>query len=664
MLAMPMTTAATAPVSMPAMPMPPPAPVPDVVTAPAPAAQPLPSVRPERSPVLLTVGALIAGALIGGAGVWQFWRPATGAGASAGASGGVVHTSLPLAPADELNSGGAYAGIGGARTALAFSPDGNTLAFVGRQAGGRPKILIRDLSAGTTRALDGTEGAENPTFSPDGREIAFSSAREIRRTPVAGGPVTKICEASTWVNGISWGESRLVFGNNGTLMQVMLESGQVERLIENKSDATRHASPRLLPDDRAVLFTEHQKRWTSGDERVMVKRLPDGAPTLLVPDAADARLLPNGKLAFLRQGTLFVADFDADALTLTGALPRAVVKDVAQVVMSGTAQDLSLAGQFAVSSTGALAYVAIPLVTRPDTEMVAIDRKGQVTPLGGGPNTYQAGAALSRDGARIAVSLTTNQERRPFAFDVTRGTLTPLTPSGKAEFVGRVWSPVDNRVAFLAFEKGAGQFVVLNADDPSAVARLPGTEEFWPNAWSADGKRLAGTSQGGVAIYEPGASPAFRRFNTAAAGEVFETHPGWSLDGKWLAYASSTTGRPEVYVRPYPGPGREIRISTNGGNALSWSRDGRELYYIAPDVSKEGDRAMMAVNMTNPAKPGPPVRLFPFFNNTLRLACNPANCYAVGTGSRLFIGTREVTQPVRPVQSLNLILNWVGSLGR
>jgi Tol biopolymer transport system component len=613
--------------------------------------EPGPAYVPERSksgPILLTAGALIGGVLIGGAAVWQFAHPSVAPVVAA-----VVHAALPVAPADELNSGRAYAGIGGARTAIAWSPDGRTLAFIGRQGTGQANIYLRDIGADTARLLDGTDGAESLVFSPDGRELAFVAGGAIRRTPVAGGPVTKIQDVR-WVNGMSWSASRFVFGEASALMQVALDSGKAEQLTQPGAQE-RHTSPYLLPGDRAVMFTQHVKRWTSGDERVMIQRLPDGKPTLLQADAADARLLPNGQIAFLRQGTLFVADFDAEALAIRGS-PRAVTKDVAQVVMSGISQDLTLMGQFAVSATGALAYVASPMVTRPDAELVAVDRTGKATPLSGQPDTYQAGGSFSPDGGRVAVSLTTNQERRPYAFDLARRTLTPLSQPGKGEFVGRAWSK-SNAVAFLVFEASATQLVVINADNPSEVVRVPDSDDFWPSAWSPDGTRLVGLRGGDIWVYSPGATPQLQALQTTPA---IETHPSWSPDGKWLAYASNTTGRPEVYIRPYPGPGRDIPISTTGGTAASWSRDGRELFFAVIGADPE---VMMVVSMANPAKPGKPARLFTA-NGALRFSCNPVNCYAVGTGARQFVTTREVTQPARPVKQIDLILNWLETVAK
>jgi Tol biopolymer transport system component len=612
------------------------------------------AVQTERGPssgrMLGIAGAVAGGMLVGGALVWQFWRPSP----SVASAAGVVQAMLSVAPADELNAGRAYAGIGGARTALAWSPDGRTLAFIGRQGAGASRIFVRDLGAEIARPLDGTDGAETLTFSPDGREIAFAAGGAIRRTPVAGGPVTRICDAR-WVNGISWGVSRFVFANDSTLMQVALDSGKVDRLYE-PAGLERSVSPHLLPGDAAVLFTQYQKRWTSGDERVMILRLPDGKPTPLLTEAADARLLPSGQIVFLRQGTLFVVDFDADALAITGS-PRAVTKDVAQVVMSGISQDLTLAGQFAVSPAGTLAYVSSPVVSRPDSEMVGVDRAGRVTPLGGEPHAYQAGGSLSPDGTRIAVSLTTDQERRPYAFDLTRGALTPLAPSGKGEYVGRAWSK-SNKVAFLIFEGGTTQLAIVNADNPSDVTRVPESDEFWPVAWSPDGARLIGVRAGDLWVYSPAATPPLQALTTTPA---VETHPSWSPDGKWLAFVSGASGRPEVFVRPEPGPGRDIPISTGGGTAVSWSRDGKELFYTIPNAVPE---VMMVVSMANPSKPGQPARLFTASDANLQLSCNPGNCYAVGTGARQFVTTRDVPQPPRPVRQIHLVLNWLESAGK
>ena len=66
---------------------------------------------------------------------------------------------------------------------------------------------------------------------------------------------------------------------------------------------------------------------------------------------------------------------------------------------------------------------------------------------------------------------------------------------------------------------------------------------------------------------------------------MFEEHRGqFSPDGHWVTYVSNESGRPEVYVRPFPGPGGQWQVSTSGGIQPRWSPDRKELYYIAPDA--------------------------------------------------------------------------------
>ena len=114
-------------------------------------------------------------------------------------------------------------------------------------------------------------------------------------------------------------------------------------------------------------------------------------------------------------------------------------------------------------------------------------------------------------------------------------------------------------------------------------------------------------------------------------------------------------------MRPYPGPGREIPISTTGGTVVSWSRDGRELFFIETGT---GRYEVMAVSMANPAQPGTPTKLFATAGTGIDMRCGPSNCYAVGTGGRQFVTTRDVTQPAKPVERINLILNWLELVGR
>ncbi len=177
----------------------------------------------------------------------------------------------------------------------------------------------------------------------------------FRRVRVQGHPPS-VCPTAL-VSSLSWGVTRIVYGVNHQLFEVSPDGGTPRALAESR---LRIETPFLLPGDRAVLYTEHGKVWTSGDERVMIRPLTTAdPPRVLLQDAADARYLATGHIAFLRQGTIFVAPFDVETLQLRGA-EVAVLSGVAQATASWFGPDLTLAGQFAVSPQGTLAYGVEP----------------------------------------------------------------------------------------------------------------------------------------------------------------------------------------------------------------------------------------------------------------------------------------------------------------
>jgi Tol biopolymer transport system component len=603
-----------------------------------------------------TVGIALAAFLLGGLAigtvVWRV-RPAASAPTTA-------YLALDVLPAEEMNSGSAGNFIvpaGGVRTALTWSPDGRSLAFVGRK-GGVQQLYVRDLNSDAARPLAETEGAQNPTFSPDDRWLAYSIPGTIRKVPVLGGPSAKMCDflGGPASNGITWGESLVVFAAARRL--VAFSPSDATCVVRNVTDpapeGVRHASPQLLPGDSAVLYTEHGKSWNSGDERVMVKRLPDGAPQELLTEAADARYLPTGHIAFLRQGTMFAVGFDADTLTVRGS-PIALLKGVTQTVAASWAGDLSLAGQFAVSAHGALAYVASPLQWFPEVERVTVDRTGRVTPRGTPVRGLQGSSALSPNGTQMAVGITTGQETRLFLVDLSRsGALTLAGGSPKGEAMSPVWSKT-NVIAFRAFEGGTSQLVLIRPDGSTPAEVVPDSATFSPSSWSPDGRRLVGTRSGDLWIFSRDDTPQLRAFTQTA--EEGESNPAWSPDGDWIAYDSNATGRNEVYVRPYPGPGPATLVSTRGGIAPAWNSNGRELFYAEPNPAPSQPVRMMSVNMTVARSPGQSVALFSIAPD-VRMTCNPTNCYAVADGGQQFLAVRMRPQPAPPVTHINLILNW------
>ena len=134
-----------------------------------------------------------------------------------------------------------------------------------------------------------------------------------------------------------------------------------------------------------------------------------------------------------------------------------------------------------------------------------------------------------------------------------------------------------------------------------------------------------------------------------------EGAPTFSPDGRWVAYASSETGRNEIYIRPFAGAAEKITVSTDGGNEPVWSRDGGELFY------RNGD-AMMSVSISAGAtlNTGRPQRLFERpYDRTLALWPN----YDVSPDGQRFLMLKTVEQNESPAQ-INVVVNWFEELKR
>jgi serine/threonine-protein kinase len=589
------------------------------------------------------------------AGAW-WWRTPTAASAP-------MHAEIPVTPAEAVESSGAggltaaalVLPAGGARTAMAWSPDGQSLAFIGI-ARGVAQIYVRDLGAETARVLESSAGARTLAFSPDGEWIAFHAAGEIRKVNVAGGPFARICAASV-ANGLSWGDKLIVIGSS-TLMAVPPSGGEAQPLLPAEPTLVRRSQPHLLPGDSAVVFTEHEGRWTSGKERVKLLALTadgkaDGAPAILIQNGADARYLPTGHMVFMKQGALFAVPFDRPARRVTGAeVP--IRSGIVQTVAAGVIENLTLAGQFDVSSHGTLAYIGGALPSYPISELVAVDRRGAVSLLGAGPRPYST-VSLSVDGQVVAVAVRSTTDIRLFQVDRLRASASLARADLRGEVTTGVWAP-DGRLASLHSEDGVAQLVVIPRDG-GPILRVPDAGYFWPTSWSKQG-HLAGVRGGDIAIYSPEATG--EKVTVFHPSSDVETHPMFSPDGNWLAYVSNESRTSEVYVRPYPGPGPRVKVSAGRASNPAWHPSGKELFYIEGPEDRL-DRRMMSVPMSDPRRPGAPVELFAFTRDELALEGSPMTGYGVSPDGR-FIGRKMAPwSPVR-VTHLKLIVNWFEEL--
>ncbi len=472
-----------------------------------------------------------------------------------------------------------------AETALALSPDGSTLAFVARPEGGRQQLYVRPLDRLAAAPLPGTEGANQPFFSPDGAFLGFFADGKLKKVSVSGGVVTTLCDAPLPLGG-DWGEDgSIVFAEAffSGLSRVSSAGGSPEPVTTLDSDAGENSQrwPQLLPGGRAVLYTTAAViEWDSG--HIVVQTIPHGEKKVLHRGGYHARYLPSGHLAYIRDGTLFAAPFDLERLEITGqAIP--VLEDLLVSPRDGSAY-------FASSEKGTLVYVQ-GRYRRPKSTIHWLSRAGGLEPLWDSPGDYRS-LRLSPDGRRLATEVRDGAEATDiWIYEPERQAQTRLTVTAVGEG-SPVWSPTGESLTFSS-DRGNGWGIFWKRADGSGEA-LPLTESpnmHSPQSWHPTGEFLAfqevfnDTSWDIRILALEGDDPTawtagpIRDFLRTPFLEAF---PAFSPDGRWLAYVSDESGQREVYVSPFPGPGAKYPVSIGGGLVALWSRTDDRLFYLAP----------------------------------------------------------------------------------
>ncbi len=575
----------------------------------------------------------------------------------------VVRSWLDVHPAAEVTTSGTsliwMPTPGGSRTALAWTPDGRALVFVG-QRDGRRRLYVRELDRDEARPVPGTENARLFAVSPDGRSAAFWTDGFIKKVPLEGGPVTLVAGVLYPPSGLACAASGEVFYDGSDLAIWRASPGAPPKPATRRlATEVSHGLPALLPGDRVLLYTARGREWTWGDERVVAQDLATGARKVLLPDAADARYVPSGHLVFLRRGTLFAVGFDPVRLEIRGS-PLALLDQVAQALTGSNTADITGPGQFSVAPTGALAYIPGPVTPYPSTALVSVDRRGRVTALPAPVRSYSLGLAVSPDGRRLAISLHGLTERPLWLVDLGRGTLTKLTPEGEA--TSPEWTPDGKRVAF-AWVNAGRRYLAWQRSDGTTPPEVLVHGEGRPSSWSRDGRWLLFVKDDDIwsADVRQPASAAQPLTHTPQ----LEWWPEISPDGHWLAYGSDVSGRFEIYVQPWPGPGPAEQVSIAGGQSPAWNPSGHELFFL-DQPGEDADRLrMMSVDVrTSPAlSVGTPRPLFDFSLSDVRFLCVPVRCYGVAPDGRQFFVTRQPATAATPaVARIELVQGWVDEL--
>jgi serine/threonine-protein kinase len=581
-----------------------------------------------------------------------------------------TRTIVSVAPTGEISGANPLEQRVGAarptRTAVALSPDGKTLVF-GAIWGGSQQLYRRAMDQLSAIPISSTSDGSSPFFSPDGQWVGFGAGAQLRKVPLSGGPAVTLCEAAA-LFGASWGDDgTIVFATqrNGGLWRVSAAGGTPEPLTTLQAGEYSHRLPHMLPGSRAVIFTILKGPNLWDDTQIVVRSLQTGQQTVLVTGGADGRYVSTGHLVYVRLGALMAVPFDPVRLAVTGG-----ATGVIDGVMQAADRNLSymantLAGQFTISDTGTLVYLTGAAVAAGDRSLAWVDRHGTSQVLPAAPRAYIA-PRLSPDGQRVAV--TTLDPPQVWSFDIARGALSPVTVDGRSDL--GVFAPDGKRIVFRsAAGGGEGNLYWKAADGSGAVERLTtSARSQTPASWSPDGTMFAyveeGESKGFFQFDIWVLSIGDRKTRAVIHTAANEMTPEFSPDGRWLAFVSNESGRNEVYVQPYPGPGERHLISTNGGEQPAWSGNGRELFYVQGGTFSGGGRkTLMSVRVvTAPAfLAATPEALF----ESADLSIPWGRSYDVASDGRRFLLTLRKEAPTNPPPAqMIFVQHWFEELKR
>jgi eukaryotic-like serine/threonine-protein kinase len=521
---------------------------------------------------------------------------------------------------------------------LAISPDGRQVVYVGRSPTGQ-QLYVRPIDRFESRPIPGTEGAIGPVFSPDGRMLAFVVDRALKTIALDGGSPVVVRDGVDG-NGLQWATDGHIYfaGGRGQGIWRVPASGGPGEAVTSIDTEFQHRFPELLPDGTTLLFTG-----LSGvsDEKISVISLSTKQRRTLVEGVAP-HYLPAGYLVYVLSNRLMAVRFDPKRLEIQGT-PVVMVDDVEQTVWGEP--------QVALSSTGVLAYLQASGSPHGST-LVWVTPQGQETATGATGRPFVQ-PHISPDGRTVAVALRGGLTD-VWVFDLARETWTRLTFDGHS--ANPLWTPDGKRLTFTAGQDGPTSILWKAPDNSEAdVTLVKADRPSVPLSWAPDGRTLAFVrvdAQSAMDIWtlnveeKNGGRPFLQtRFREGA--------PAFSPDGRWIAYASDESGKNQIYVRPFPGPGQTWTISTEGGNEPVWPRRGDQLFY------RNGD-AVMAVDVRTAPEfsAGKPRRLFEGpYERTIALW---PNYDVTPDGQRLLMIKGEQAPSART--QIDLVQNWLEDL--
>lgn len=534
--------------------------------------------------------AAMAGAavLLAGAGWFAATRSAPGA-----ASAAAARVMIP-------SRSSAYRWATGAE----ISPDGRLVVFSAQPASGGPtQLWVRPVDSFDARPLAEAPGGASPFWSWDSRTVAFHAEGKLWAVDVEQAGTRRLIAAEPGNMGATWGPdgvillARPIGAGPAGIVKIPAGGGtpQAVTVLDEGASEKLHLWPRFLPDGKRFFYLGIN--FHPGEEvrvgRLYVGRVDSPGRTAVADITSQAWFVAPGTLVYVEDGAVKAAPFDAAGLRVTGEA-ETVSDGVGYFRPSGRSN-------LSVSSGGTLVYSP----PGEDQEMAwfepARGRQGSL-----GPRGSFDGMRISPDGSRVVAGVI---DRRTglcdlWVYGVERPTAARLTTDARWESAPE-WSHDGSRVYFSWDKNDTPEIFSIRADGSGEVTSVygPGSggRAWYSGSALPGGKGLlvfGGVEKLGLEVRVlplEGGGPA-APFQSSPANEYY---PRASPDGRWIAFASDESGRSEVYIAPYPGPGPKVQVSS-GGSQPVWSPDGRTLYYAqvnASAVSDQGPWRIMAVDL-------------------------------------------------------------------
>jgi Tol biopolymer transport system component len=535
---------------------------------------------------------------------------------------------------------------------FALSQDGRQLVFVAGD-GIESRLWLRPFDRADAQELAGTEGASYPFWAPTGRSIGFFADGKLKRFDIGGGRPQDLADAPTGRGG-TWNQDNVIVFTpsiTSALFRIDAAGGEATAITKPGQVHPSHRFPYFLPDGRRFLYLAAAGALST--QTVFLGSLDGDAPRSLTTAETAAAYSDPGYLLWVQAGALIARPVDLSAGTVGEPITIADPAGSDSAVRRGA---------FAVSTTGTLAYRRQSAARR---QLVWLDRKGfQVGTVGNSDDAAPTNPSLAPNGRRIALSRTVRGNPDIWIVENERSVASRLTfdPSNDS---AAVWSPDGQRIAFSSARNGVFD-IFERATSGSGDERilLTSPEPKTPLDWSQDGRFLLFSTASPRTGWDLLALPLTGdRTPVAVSSTLFSERNGqFSPNGRWVAFESNESGRFEVSIQRFPGPGAKFQVSSGGGTTPRWRSNGRELFFVAPN----GAMMSATLRFSNDGQSLDVSDVHQLFRVRIVFGGSPRDNnkeqYAVAPDGEHFLV--NVASDETTGSPVTVVLNWLGGLRR